>query len=70
MKLRQDATLQQKQQGKLIMTQKMQQSIQMLKFNASELQDYLSQIELDNPFVAVSFNGSSSARFCDTAKQN
>lgn len=41
MKLRQDATLQQKQQGKLIMTQKMQQSIQMLKFNASELQDYL-----------------------------
>lgn len=62
MKLRQDATLQQKQQGKLIMTQKMQQSIQMLKFNASELQDYLSQIELDNPFVAVSFNGSSSGQ--------
>ncbi len=40
----------------------MQQSIQMLKFNASELQDYLSQIELDNPFVAVSFNGSSSGQ--------
>ena len=58
MRLQQQNKLQQRQLPKLVMNQKMQQSIQMLKFNASELQDYLSQIELDNPFVAVSFNGS------------
>lgn len=56
MKFEQNVRLQQKQQNKLIMTQKMQQSIQMLKFNAGELKEYLSQVELDNPFVVVSFN--------------
>ncbi|MCR1900374.1 RNA polymerase factor sigma-54 [Ligilactobacillus apodemi] len=61
MKLQQDVNLQQKQQVNLMMTQKMQQSIQILKFNASELQDYLAQVELENPFISVSFKEVSSS---------
>lgn len=54
MKLQQQNKFQQRQLPKLIMNQKMQQSIKMLKFNASELNDYLMQVELENPFIKVS----------------
>lgn len=54
MRLQQQNKLQQRQLPKLVMNQKMQQSIQMLKFNASELNEYLTQVELENPFIKVS----------------
>lgn len=61
MKLQQQNKFQQRQLPKLIMNQKMQQSIKMLKFNASELNDYLAQVELENPFIKVSTRRASSA---------
>lgn len=53
MSLRQNLGQQQTQVQKLAMTQRMQQSIRMLKFNADELQNYLKQQELENPFIIV-----------------
>lgn len=53
MALRQDLGQQQNQIQKLAMTQKMQQSIRMLKFSADELQNFLKQQELENPFMIV-----------------
>src|SRR5699024_10099998 len=53
MSLRQNLGQQQTQVQKLAMTQRMQQSIRMLKFNADELQSYLKQQELENPFIIV-----------------
>lgn len=53
MSLRQNLGQQQTQVQKLAMTQRMQQSIRMLKFNTDELQNYLKQQELENPFIIV-----------------
>lgn len=53
MALRQDFSQQQNQIQKLAMTQRMQQSIRMLKFSADELQNFLKQQELENPFIVV-----------------
>ncbi|WP_282708834.1 RNA polymerase factor sigma-54 [Ligilactobacillus sp. Marseille-Q7487] len=44
---------QQKQLQKLALTQQMRQSIQMLKYNAEDLQKFLIQKELENPFIIV-----------------
>ncbi|MCP0886342.1 RNA polymerase factor sigma-54 [Ligilactobacillus sp. WILCCON 0076] len=54
MSLEQGFSQQQKQIQKLAMTQKMQQSIQILKYNIDELQNFLKQKELENPFISVS----------------
>ena len=53
MALQQDFSQQQNQIQKLAMTQSMQQSIRMLKFSADELQSFLKQQELENPFIVV-----------------
>lgn len=54
MGLEQGFSQEQKQVQKLAMTQRMQQSIQVLKYNTEDLQTYLKQKELDNPFISIS----------------
>ncbi|KZX38637.1 RNA polymerase factor sigma-54 [Pediococcus acidilactici] len=49
----QNQTQQQKQVQRLAMTQTLQQSIQMLQYNAEELQNFLKQKEMDNPLITV-----------------
>lgn len=44
---------QQKQLQKLVMTQQLQQSIQMLQFNVDGLQKFLQQKSLENPLIEV-----------------
>ncbi|GAW63927.1 RNA polymerase factor sigma-54 [Ligilactobacillus acidipiscis] len=61
MALRQDLGQQQNQIQKLAMTQRMQQSIRMLKFSADELQIFLKQQELENPFIVVNPRKTSTA---------
>ena len=53
MALEQGFSQEQRQVQKLAMTQRMQQSIQVLRYNAEDLQTYLKQQELDNPFISV-----------------
>lgn len=53
MALEQGFSQEQRQVQKLAMTQRMQQSIQVLRYNAEDLQAYLKQQELDNPFISV-----------------
>ena len=50
---------QQRQSQKLAMTQRLQQSIQMLQFNVEELRDFLSQKALENPLIDVDTNWNS-----------
>jgi len=47
---------QQRQSQKLAMTQRLQQSIQMLQFNVEELRDFLTQKALENPLIDVDTN--------------
>ncbi|MFC6201406.1 RNA polymerase factor sigma-54 [Lactiplantibacillus nangangensis] len=47
---------QQHQSQKLAMTQRLQQSIQMLQFNVEELRDFLTQKALENPLIDVDTN--------------
>lgn len=44
---------QQKQIQKLAMTQQMQQSIRILKYGSEDLHNFLSNVELENPFMIV-----------------
>ncbi|HJE96737.1 MAG TPA: RNA polymerase factor sigma-54 [Ligilactobacillus acidipiscis] len=53
MTLQQGLGQQQNQIQKLAMTQRMQQSIRMLKFSSDELQNFLKQQELENPFMVI-----------------
>ena len=51
--LKQGFGQQQKQIQKLAMTQQMQQSIRILKYGSEDLHNFLSNIELENPFMIV-----------------
>lgn len=55
MKLQQQAnyTQQQQQTQKLAMTQQLQQSIQILSYSAEELQSFIENKSLENPFIEV-----------------
>lgn len=53
MALKQGFGQQQKQIQKLAMTQQMQQSIRILKYGSEDLHNFLSNIELENPFMIV-----------------
>ncbi|GBG95408.1 RNA polymerase sigma-54 factor [Ligilactobacillus salitolerans] len=69
MSLRQDLGQQQNQIQKLAMTQKMQQSIRMLRFNVEELQNFLKEQELENPFMLVNPNKNSKGSSVVSASQ-
>ncbi|MFJ6967635.1 MAG: RNA polymerase factor sigma-54 [Ligilactobacillus ruminis] len=51
--LKQGFGQQQKQIQKLAMTQQMQQSIRILKYGSEDLHNFLSNVELENPFMIV-----------------
>ena len=69
MAMRQGLGQQQNQIQKLAMTQRMQQSIRMLKFSADELQSFLKQEELENPFLVLDPRGPGvTSNFVSTAK--
>lgn len=51
--LKQGFGQQQKQIQKLAMTQQMQQSIRILKYGSEDLHKFLSNVELENPFMIV-----------------
>lgn len=51
--LKQGFGQQQKQIQKLAMTQQMQQSIRILKYGSEDLHSFLSNVELENPFMIV-----------------
>lgn len=53
MKFEQQFTQQQKQTQKLAMTQKLQQSIQVLQFSTEELTDFIENESLENPLLEV-----------------
>ena len=53
MALKQGFGQQQKQIQKLAMTQQMQQSIRILKYGSEDLHNFLSNVELENPFMIV-----------------
>lgn len=53
MALKQGFGQQQKQIQKLAMTQQMQQSIRILKYGSEDLHNFLSNVELENPFMVV-----------------
>ncbi|MCP9313448.1 RNA polymerase factor sigma-54 [Liquorilactobacillus satsumensis] len=53
MALEQSFGQEQKQVQKLAMTQKMQQSLQVLRFSIEDLHEFLAQKQLDNPFIVV-----------------
>ena len=53
MVLKQGFGQQQKQIQKLAMTQQMQQSIRILKYGSEDLHNFLSNVELENPFMVV-----------------
>ncbi|CAM3191946.1 RNA polymerase factor sigma-54 [Lactiplantibacillus plajomi] len=53
MALRPEFSQRQQQSQKLAMTQRLQQSIQMLQFNVEELRDFLTQKALENPLIDV-----------------
>ena len=53
MALKQGFGQQQKQIQKLAMTQQMQQSIRILKYGSKDLHNFLSNVELENPFMIV-----------------
>ncbi|MFD1317417.1 RNA polymerase factor sigma-54 [Loigolactobacillus zhaoyuanensis] len=54
---------QQKQVQKLVMTQQLQQSIQILQYNAEGLQQFLQQKSLENPLLAVRHSSRDQANF-------
>ncbi|KRM95848.1 RNA polymerase factor sigma-54 [Liquorilactobacillus aquaticus DSM 21051] len=54
MPLEQTYGQEQKQVQKLAMTQQMQQSIQILRYSIEDLHVFLSQKQLDNPFIKIS----------------
>ena len=60
--------LNQKQVQKLAMTQQMQQSIKVLKYNADELNSYIKQKELENPFIKIKYSPSSSRSLTDISQ--
>ena len=51
MKFQQQFSQQQKQTQKLAMTQKLQQSIQVLQFSADELLSFIDNQALENPLI-------------------
>ncbi|HLQ41088.1 MAG TPA: RNA polymerase factor sigma-54 [Tetragenococcus sp.] len=53
MKFEQQFSQQQKQTQKLAMTQKLQQSIQVLQYNAEELTEFIDNKSLENPLLEV-----------------
>ena len=53
MALKQGFGQRQKQIQKLAMTQQMQQSIRILKYGSEDLHNFLSNVELENPFMIV-----------------
>ncbi|CRH22664.1 hypothetical protein BN1423_440001 [Carnobacterium maltaromaticum] len=53
MNFEQKFSQQQKQVQKMAMTQQLQQSIQMLQYNADELISFLEQKALENPLIEV-----------------
>jgi len=59
---------QQRQTQKLAMTQRLQQSIQMLQFNVEELRDFLTQKALENPLIDVDTNWNSNHASLSAAK--
>jgi len=59
---------QQRQTQKLAMTQRLQQSIQMLQFNVEELRDFLTQKALENPLIDVDTNWNSNHTSLSAAK--
>ena len=59
---------QQRQSQKLAMTQRLQQSIQMLQFNVEELRDFLTQKALENPLIDVDTNWNANHSGLDAAK--
>ncbi|AVK64553.1 RNA polymerase factor sigma-54 [Lactobacillus sp. CBA3606] len=59
---------QQRQTQKLAMTQRLQQSIQMLQFNVEELRDFLTQKALENPLIDVDTNWNANHASLSTAK--
>lgn len=61
---------QQKQLQKLAMTQQMRQSIQILKYNADDLQKFLMQKALENPFIVVKRRTTSSFESGSFGKEN
>lgn len=56
--LKQGFGQQQKQIQKLAMTQQMQQSIRILKYGSEDLHNFLSNVELENPFMIVNVSHS------------
>ncbi|AYE59609.1 RNA polymerase factor sigma-54 [Lactiplantibacillus plantarum] len=59
---------QQRQSQKLAMTQRLQQSIQMLQFNVEELRDFLTQKALENPLIDVDTNWNNNHASLNAAK--
>jgi len=59
---------QQRQTQKLAMTQRLQQSIQMLQFNVEELRDFLTQKALENPLIDIDTNWNSNHASLSAAK--
>ncbi|BDZ30132.1 RNA polymerase factor sigma-54 [Lactiplantibacillus sp. WILCCON 0030] len=59
---------QQRQSQKLAMTQRLQQSIQMLQFNVEELRDFLTQKALENPLIDVDTNWNANHASLSAAK--
>lgn len=49
----QKISLEQKQSERLILSNEMRQSLKMLSFNATELNDYLKRVTVSNPFIQV-----------------
>ncbi|MBL1223903.1 RNA polymerase factor sigma-54 [Enterococcus sp. BWR-S5] len=77
MKFEQHLSQQQKQVQKLAMTQQLQQSIQVLQYNAEELQTFIENKALENPLIELqnnvndyTYSGSSSGQYNNDKESN